>query len=81
MLADHHGVHYQRKREVVGAPGNRLDDFAGTKGAGFCRVRWEVRQYGIQLGEDETQRQRFHRVHAAGILYGQQGQDAHAVFR
>ena len=62
------------------APSNRLDDFAGTERASFCRVRWDVLQHGIQLGEDEARCQRFHRVHAAGILYGQQGQDTHAVY-
>ena len=80
MLADHHGVHYQRKRKVGRAPSNRLDDFAGTERASFCRVRWDVLQHGIQLGEDEARCQRFHRVHAAGILHGQQGQDTHAVY-
>ena len=79
VLADHHRIHYQRKREGGRRARDRFDHRRRSERAGFCRCRRDVLEDGVQLLEHELRRHHFDTGDAQAVLHGEQGDDRFAI--
>ena len=79
VLADHHGIDHQRKREVLGRLRHGLDYFARAERAGLGGLRRDVVDYSANLCGNQIRRKAVDSRDAQCVLHGDQGCDGFSI--